>query len=264
MNDPTPIRQTGPAAESDSLEPVLADPPDLGARTIMRQRWTDLAYLHWPYPPDVVQALLPPGLTVDTFDGEAWVGLIPFVMRDVRIGPLPPLPWLSTFVEINVRTYVVDERGRRAIWFWSLDVPRSAIVAVARTCFSLPYCWSIGASHDPATHHAQDDHHRYRMRRTWPGRGASADIGYRVGAPVADDEVTDLDHFLSARWAMTTLRRGRIRYGRVHHERWPLHRVEDLTVTQDVIEAAGLPAPVGAPRALCTPGVSVRIAWFER
>ena len=79
---------------------------------------------------------------VDTFDGSAWVGLIPFEMRRVRLGASPPVPWLGTFLEINVRTYVVDELGRRAVWFFSLDVPRTAIVAVARAVFSLPYCWA--------------------------------------------------------------------------------------------------------------------------
>jgi uncharacterized protein len=244
-------------------QPVTADPPPLDRRVIMRQRWTELAYLHWRYPPDVVQAHLPDGVTVDTFDGDAWVGLIPFVMRDVRVGPVPPLPYLSTFVEINVRTYVVDERGRRAVWFWSLDVPRALIVAVARTCFSLPYCWSAGARHDQS-----GDRHRYTMRRTWPrprsgSPRATADLCYTVGEPIVDADVTDLDHFLTARWALVTARRGRIRYGRIHHERWPLHRMEDLSVDQTAIEATGLPSPVGPPHTLCTPGVGVSVNWLE-
>ncbi|MGI9644324.1 MAG: DUF2071 domain-containing protein, partial [Ilumatobacteraceae bacterium] len=89
-----------------SPEPVVPDPPDLGCRTALRQRWTDLAYFHWPYDPADVQPLLPPGVRVDTFDGNAWVGLIPFVMRDVRLGPSPAVPDLGTCVEINVRTDV--------------------------------------------------------------------------------------------------------------------------------------------------------------
>lgn len=243
-------------------EEVSAEPPPLDRRVIMRQAWTELAYLHWRYPPDVVQAHLPPGITVDTFDGDAWVGLIPFVMRDVRVGPLPPIPHLSTFVEINVRTYVVDAHGRRAVWFWSLDVPRALIVTVARTCFSLPYCWSVGARHEQT-----DDRHRYTMRRTWPrpspGRPrATVDIAYRVGDPIAD--ATDLDHFLSARWALLTARRGSVRYGRIHHERWPLHHMEAVSVEQSALEAAGLPAPIGSPHTLCTPGVGVSVNWFER
>lgn len=248
------------------IEPVVADPPPLDRRAIMRQRWSDLAYFHWRYPPDVVQAHLPPGITVDTFDGRAWVGLVPFVMRDVRLGPVPPLPYLGSFVEVNVRTYVIDEHGRRAVWFWSLDVPRLAIVAVARTCFSLPYCWSLGARHDVSVD-VDGERHRYTMRRTWPRRRTGitvADIAYRVGEPISDAEVTELDHFLTARWALVTHRRGEVRRGRIHHQRWPLHRVEDVRVEQSVIEATGLPSPTGEPLALCTPGVDVSVSWLER
>lgn len=239
------------------IEPVLVGPPPLTRRAIMRQRWTDLAYFHWRYPAPVVQALLPDGVVVDTFDGDAWVGVIPFVMRDVRIGPTPAVPYLGTFVEINVRTYVVDERGRRAVWFFSLDVPRLAIVGVARSVFSLPYCWASGAEHT-----VDGDDHRYTMRRTWPrGAAAAADLRYSLGDAIV--QPTELDHFLTARWALLTRSRGAIRYGRVHHEAWPLHTVVSHRLDQTLVEAAGLPSPVGEPHALCTPGVGVSVSWFE-
>ncbi len=225
---------------------------------MLRQQWHELAYFHWPYEPHAVQTLLPPGVTVDTFDGAAWVGLIPFEMRRVRVGPTPPIPWLGSFIEVNVRTYVTDPNGRRAVWFFSLDVPRSAIVAVARSVFALPYCWAY------ADHEVDDLHHRYRIDRRWPGRGpAMADMAFTVGDRLDVEDVTPLDHFLTARWALLTQRRGRLRYGRVHHQRWPLHRVDDVVVSQNVIEAAGLTAPIGEPHALCSPGVDVRVAWLQ-
>ena len=132
------------------VEPIVADPPDLTRRSVMSQEWTDLGYFHWRYQPEAVQALLPDGVTVDTHDGAAWVGLIPFVMRRVKPLHVGPLPWLSTFVEINVRTYVIDPQGRRAVWFFSLDVPRRPIVGVARSLFSLPYCSAEPTSWPPA------------------------------------------------------------------------------------------------------------------
>lgn len=247
---------------SASVEMISPEPPTWDRRTVMRQRWDELAYFHWSYEPDVVQRLLPDGLIVDTFDDRAWVGLIPFEMRNVQLGPTPPVPFLGSFIEINVRTYVRDRLGRRSVWFFSLDVPRSAIVGVARTVFSLPYCWA-------STEHTVDgERHRYRMRRRWPRRcdvePAVADIAFTVGAPIADDDVTDLDHFLSARWALVTTRRATPLYGRVHHERWPLHEVSGVRIEQDVIEAAGLPGPVGEPVARYSPGVGVSVAWFER
>ena len=145
-----------------AAEQVNADPPPLPGSAMLRQRWAELAYFHWPYEPDVVQRLLPDGVRVDTFDGAAWVALIPFVMRNVQLGSTPPVPYLGTFVEINVRTYVIDPLGRRSVWFFSLDVPRSAIVAVARTAFALPYCWSRTQYQSDATQR------RYAMTRRWP------------------------------------------------------------------------------------------------
>lgn len=242
-----------------SLEAITVDPPSWSQRPVLRQQWIDLASFHWRYEPDVVQRLLPPGVAVDGFDGSAWVGLIPFEMRRVRLGASPPVPWWGTFLEINVRTYVVDELGRRAVWFFSLDVPRTAIVAVARAVFSLPYCWAT------ATHSRTAARHVYRMRRRWPrGTRPAADMSFTVGSPIPTDEVTELDHFLSARWALVTRRGSKLLYGRVHHPRWPLRHVHDVTIRQDVIEAAGLPSPRGVPHALYSPGVDVEVARFSR
>jgi uncharacterized protein len=241
------------------LEAIPPDPPQLQARPVLRQRWAELAYLHWRYEPSVIQRLMPAGVRVDTYDGSAWVGLIPFEMRDVQLGPTPPLPWLGSFIEINVRTYVIDPSGRRAVWFFSLDVPRLAVVAIARSVFALPYCWA------DAHHTVVGDSHRYRMERRWPRVSQPmVDIGFRVGERLDNDEVGDLEHFLSARWALLTSRRARLLYGRVHHARWPLHRIDDLHVDESVIAAAGLPAPDGPPHAMYSPGVDVELAWFDK
>ena len=241
------------------IEPIFADPPALGARPVLRQRWTELAYLHWRYEPDVVQRFLPAGVLVDTYDGSAWVGLILFEMRDVQLGPTPPVPWLGSFIEINVRTYVIDPQGRRAVWFFSLDVPRSVVVAVARSVFALPYCWA------DTDHTVVGDNHHYRMERRWPRVSQPmVDISFRVGERLDIEEVGDLEHFLCARWALLTSRRTRLLYGRVHHARWPLHRIDDLRVDETVIAATGLPAPDGPPHAMYSPGVDVGIAWFDK
>jgi uncharacterized protein YqjF (DUF2071 family) len=242
----------------EPVEPVTAEPPPWSRRSVLHQRWDELAYFHWPYEPDAVQRLLPPGVRVDTFDGQAWVGLIPFEMRKVRLGPTPPVPYLGDFIEVNVRTYVVDPLGRRAVWFFSLDVPRSMIVGVARTAFALPYCFAH------ASHTVDGADHRYELARRWPHRERpTARLEFRVGDLIPDDQVTDLDHFLTARWALVTTRFGRLQYGQVHHPQWPLHRIESHRLEQDLIEAAGLPAPVGEPFARYSPGVPVDLAWFQ-
>lgn len=247
-------------APIDPAEPVLADPAPWDRRTVMRQTWAQLASFHWAYDPAVVQRWLPDGVYVDTFGGRAWVGLIPFEMQRIRLGPTPAVPHLGDFIEINVRTYVLDEFGRRAIWFGSLDIPRAVPVAVARAAFALPYCWSSCA------HEVDGRRHRYTARRRWPraAAGATTDIGFTVGGSIAPDDVTDLEHFLSARWALLTTRFGRVLSGPVHHPRWPLHRVTDVEIADELIEACGLPAPVGEPLGLYSPGVPVRIGWLER
>lgn len=237
---------------------MTADPPRWERRSVLHQRWDELAYFHWPFDPADVQRLLPDWLTVDTFDGRAWVGLIPFEMRRVQLGPTPPVPYLGDFIEVNVRTYVTDPRGRRAIWFFSLDVPRSMIVGVARMVFALPYCFA------DARHTVDGADHVYTLRRRWPHAARpTAEMRFTVGERIPNEEVSDLDHFLTARWALVTTRFGRLRYGAVRHPRWPLHRVEAVEIDQNVIEAAGLPSPVGEPIARYSPGVPVDLAWFE-
>lgn len=241
------------------IESITAEPPALNRREVLHQRWDELAYFHWPYDPAHVQRLLPAGVRVDTFDGQAWVGVIPFEMRRVRFGATPPVPYLGDFIEVNVRTYVIDPLGRRAIWFWSLDVPRSLVVGVARTVFALPYCFA------QTSHSVVGDEHRYTVRRRWPHRRRPvADLRFRVGDRIPDADVDELSHFLTARWALVTTRGSKLLYGKVRHERWPLHRVGGVEVTGDLVETAGLPAPTGPPHGMYSPGVAVDLAWFEQ
>jgi uncharacterized protein YqjF (DUF2071 family) len=105
----------------------------------MRQRWDDLFFLHWEYSTVAIQARLPAGLTVDTFEGKAHLGVVGFRMNAVRPVGLPALPWLSYFNELNVRTYVRDAAGEPGVWFFSLDCDRYPAVAIARWGFGLPY-----------------------------------------------------------------------------------------------------------------------------
>ena len=242
-----------------NIEPISAEPSALNRREVLHQRWDELAYFHWPVDPADVQRLLPDGVRVDTFDGQAWVGLIPFEMRSVRLGATPAVPYLGNFIEVNVRTYVIDPLGRRAIWFWSLDVARSLVAGVARTVFALPYCFAH------TSHVVRGVDHRYTVRRRWPHRDRPvADIRFRVGDRIPDAEVDELSHFLTARWALVTTRRSTLLYGAVRHDRWPLHRVHDVESNSDLVEAAGLSTPTGVPHAMYSPGVAVDLAWFER
>ena len=242
----------GGAAVPEPVRPRATAPV---AHPVMHQGWLDLTSVHWRYDPEVVQRLLPPGFRVDTFDGAAWVGIIPFLMHRVRPPGLPPLGRLSTFLETNVRTYLVAPDGRRGVWFASLDVTRLVPALVARATYGLPYCWAR-----MRTERTGDVVH-HTSRRRWPRStaGASVDLRVRLGEVVPPDEVGELEHFVTARWGLGN-QFGRLPlWAAVDHGPWMLRRAELLSCDESLTAAAGLPPPEGEPLVLWSPGVQVRI-----
>lgn len=223
---------------------------------VMVQRWVDVVFLHWRYDPELVQRLLPSGLTVDTFDGSAWVALVPFSMEGLGLPGLAPLPLVGAFPEVNVRTYV-RHRGRRAVWFFSLDIDRVLPVVAARTVYRLPYCFGR------VDHVRVADTVLTRVQRRWPRSSVESAIAVRTGAPL--DPTAPLEHFLTARWGLiSATARGGLRAAPVDHPVWPLHRAEVLELDDGLVEAAGLPAPDGAPHAMWSPAVDVRVGRPRR
>ncbi|MFG2008478.1 YqjF family protein [Micromonospora sp. NPDC048868] len=233
-------------------EPIDAAPGQAFPRAILRQRWDDLTFLHWAVAPERVAPLLPAGTRPDTLDGVSYVGLIGFRMVGLGFGRGPGIPYFGSFWETNVRLYSVDDTGRRAVVFRSLDASRLVPVLVARVTLGLPYMWS-------AMRLDRDgDRYTYRCRRRWPGPvGAASRMVVRVGEPVA--EPTPLEHFVTARWGLHTRAYGRTLHLPNWHPRWPLHRAELLHLDDELVAAAGLPPPAGAPvSVLYSPGVPVR------
>ncbi len=229
--------------------------PQPVTRPVMTQQWCDLAYIHWRYNPAVVQALLPEGLEVDTFDGSAWVGLIPFSMRNIAVPGTPPIPYFGSFPEVNVRTYV-RKNGIPGVWFFSLDVNRLLPAVVARATYLLPYCWGS------ASHELSNDVLTTEVFRRWPGGGETS-IRIHVGDVIERSD--DLSVFLSARWGLYSRGFGKgLRYAPVDHEPWVLHNATLEYLEDSLVIAAGLPAPTGEPHVLFSPGVSVRIGLPHR
>ncbi|MEA2704667.1 MAG: uncharacterized protein QOD63_2612 [Actinomycetota bacterium] len=241
-------------ASRDVLGPTCPTPVD---RAAMVQHWEELTFVHWRYPADVVQKVLPAGLEVETFDGSAWIGLIPFSMR-VRLPGTPSVPWMSEFPETNVRTYVSGPDGESGIWFFSLDAARLGAVVTARTTYRLPYFWSrmrVAGSGAGRTR-------TYHCRRRWPGPwSASSLVVTAVGDPYDPGDLHELDHFLTARWSLFSDPRSGLRHARAWHEPWPLHRAHLLHIDDHLVEAAGLPPPSGETLVHFSPGVEVRIGW---
>ena len=122
----------------DNIRLAVRNKP-VGRKPVMYQTWDHLLFLHWEVPADIIQKTLPKGLTVDTYNGKAYLGLVPFYMKNIRPVFFPPVPGISNFLETNVRTYVYDENGIPGVWFYSLDANQSLAVWIARTFYKLPY-----------------------------------------------------------------------------------------------------------------------------
>ncbi len=228
--------------------------PDPLPRPAVVQRWDRLTFVHWRYDPAVVQRILPTGLEVDTFDGEAWVALVPFEMQRVRPPWGPAVPYLTTFPETNIRTYVRGPDGGRGVWFSSLEITRILSVGVARSVFHVPYTWARMRIDE------RGDELGYVSERLWPApRGARSRVVVRPRGPA---EATPLLEFLTNRWsAYTTDHAGRVLRAPVAHEPWPLRNADLTALDQDLVEAAGLPTPTGEPLVHYSPGVTARVGW---
>ena len=225
---------------------------------VMQHHWRWLTFLHWRYPVEEVQARLPEGLTVETFDGSAWVGLVPFLMDGVRPPRLPALPWLSRFPETNVRTYARAPDGTTGIWFLSLDADRLPAVLAARASYGLPYFWSSMSVRRDGSELT------YRARRVWPGpAGAHCDARVGFGEPWDEAELEPLDHFLTARYRLYATLAGRLVAADAAHPPWQLRRAEVRALRQDLLQAAGLPPPDHDPVLHAAEGVQVRIGMWR-
>ena len=238
--------------------PTGPEPTVTVERAVMEMHWDTLTFLHWPYDPDVIQRLLPKGLTAQTFDGEAWVSLVPFGMR-ITAPHAPMVPWLSTFPETNVRTYVTAPDGTEGIWFFSLDAARIGAVIVARTTYRLPYFWS------QMELRVAGSTVRYGCTRRWPGpHGASSRVAITIGERYEAQELTELDHFLTAKWILYSVAGHRRRYAKAQHTPWPLYRAVATECHDELVQAAGLPKNEDPPVVHFSPGVEVRIGRPQR
>lgn len=233
--------------------PITTVAPPLAGRATASQRWAHLAFLHWRVEPEQVAPLLPAGLRPDVFDGSSWVGLIPFVLDRATVFGSPPIPYFGEFVEVNVRLYAVDSRGRRGVVFVSLEASRLAAVLAARALFSLPYQWSRTRLQVVA------GEYRYSAARHLAPGARSWIVVRPSDRPVTGDALAD---FLTARWALFTRTRGRTRWLRNHHEPWRLYAAELVALDDTLLADAGFPGLAGSrppDSVLYSPGVTT---WF--
>ena len=216
---------------------------------VQGQSWLDLAFLHWRVDADELGRLVPSGVELETHDGSAWLGITPFLLTGFRLRGLPPVPWISTFEELNVRTYVVRD-GKPGIWFFTLDASSALAVEGAKRFYRLPYRRArmrYGRIADVV---------HYESAR--PGAAFSA--RYRGEGPLFHAEPGTLEYFLTERYCLYTEAGGRIYRADIHHPPWSLQRGEAHV---DLNTMSPAPLPDDEPHVLFSPRQDV-VVWTLR
>lgn len=198
---------------------------------VMRQTWSDLLFAHWPISKDLMKRAVPNGLEIDTYDGFAWLGIVPFKMRNVRHRLLPAVPGLSNFLEINVRTYVTVG-GYPGVYFLSLDASNPLAVHMARIWYQLPYFTArMGCSRNG------DEFNYYSARADDQAPAAQFRGRYRPVGDVFLAQRGSLEEFLTERYCLYVVDSdGQIFRGDVHHQPWPLQMAEAEIAVNTMVE----------------------------
>jgi hypothetical protein len=206
----------------------------------MEQTWHDLLFAHWPVEASVLSPLVPKELPLDTYQGQTWVAVVPFWMSGIRGRFLPPLPGLSRFPELNVRTYVTRD-GKPGVYFFSLDAASLPAVWAARATYRLPYFHAKMRTQERA---GQIHYASQRIHQPTPAtfRGRYGPIG-KVGRR----KPGSLEHWLTERYCLYTVARGRVYRGEIHHEPWPLQDAEAFIEENSMADGAGISLPERAP-----------------
>jgi uncharacterized protein YqjF (DUF2071 family) len=219
-----------------------------------RQNWYDLLFAHWPIPIARVRPFVPAGLTIQEFNGTSWIGVIPFRMTGVMRRPLPDLPWISAFPELNVRVYV-ERDGKPGVWFLSLDATNRLAVWAARRFFHLPY-W-----HSRIEFSKERGRVRYRCTRRGTARPIRFEAEYGSTAAPALATKGSLEQFLAERYCLyAQSSKGRLYRCEVHHQPWPLQIADGHVEANDMVAPFGLAPLIGQPIMHFSKGVET-VVW---
>jgi uncharacterized protein len=241
---------------SISTRLVLRQIPD-NAIIVMKQKWRNLLFLHWEFDPEEIQLTLPSGLYVDTFNEKAYVGITPFFLFDVRPVFLPAISLLSDFLEVNVRTYVHDEKGIPGVWFYSLDANQPIAVKLAQQ-INLPY----KKSEIKAEKNKDSQEIFYKVKRKNGSDNLSSEFIYKPDGKEFYAESGSLEFFLVERYLLFSYnnKNKKLNSIQVHHQPYPLNETKLSKWDDNLLKLNGLKSREKPPDHIITsPGVDVDI-----
>lgn len=233
-------------------------------RWAMTQRWNDLLFAHWPVPASSLTPLLPQGVHVDTYQGSAWLGVVPFWMDRIKFRGVPPIPFAQRFPELNLRTYVRDqETNTPGVYFLSLDAGNPLAVMFARTFYSLPYHWA-----EMQLVQRSEREFSFYSRRRLSNRPVLFKARYRGLGPtrkLAESRAGSLEFFLTERYQLfTNSSTGQPMRASIHHIPWPLEEAEAEIEQNDLAAAVGLKLPNQKPVLHYSRRLAVYVWQLER
>jgi uncharacterized protein len=228
---------------------------------VMYERWENLLFLHWEYDPEAIQQTLPTGLYVDTRDGKAYLGIVPFWMRDVRPGLFSTALRMPGFEELNVRTYVYDRTGTPGVWFYSLDANHYLAGKLARLFFNLPYFHA-----NMTTKFGPDNEEiSFTSYRQGTDPRSQSQFSYRAISQPSLAIPGTLEFFLIERYVLFACsKRQKLYAGRVWHNPYELVEVEVNNLDENVLSLDGFRKPASdAYHKIMSQGVEVEIFGLE-
>lgn len=205
---------------------------------VMTQTWNHVLFAHWAVDSEAIRGRIPAALELETFNGKAWIGILPFLLTNMRPRFLPPFPFVSRFPELNVRTYV-SYKGIPGIYFFSLDAASRLAVAGARAMFHLPYF------HAGINFVKEKNHIEFSSRRD--DSKAAFRASYRPLSDSFTAQKGSIEYWLTERYRLYTTYNNRVYYEDIHHSPWTLRRAEAEIRQNTVPGASGLILPDTAP-----------------
>lgn len=254
------------AGTPDTIDRISATlrPPGF---PVMKQTWSELLFLHWQVAEADLRPLVPTGLDIDTFEGRAWVGLVPFTVTGARPRFVPPLPFVSDFHEVNVRTYVHHHGRDPGVWFFSLDASRALVAEAAKRLYHLPYRHAeieMSVSERRAVPPAPGRRLIEFVCRRVEGYPPDLDVAYGAGDVPRAAAPGTLDHFLVERYILYAASADGLHRARVHHAPYPLQPgVVERLARESLVAAAGIRRPGTDPLAHYASRVDVEIWPLE-